>query len=319
MHFTRASAINWDAYARNVESNARVMRELVARRICNELQRAADAYAALDISNETLDSQLNGSTSIMKIAQFPLVRQHQQRDLKGTAVGNAENPIVVRLNSVVIAEFDGSGNQSNGTYYRVINYNLGYVQFVDQAGSPVTPSAAAGADDISYSYATNVEKFDLDNGSTEIGKHLNGLIRAIGSRKALMLSDRFITPNFALMSPTMNNTYTNADNFEAQTKRDGSNTNNDGDLDMVKGISSFGTNAPGIDLGDERTILGQRGTMTYTIAKPFVTGQPFEAVDSNGNAIGKKQAYGEEYSAIKVPTPIRNRLTSVLAYSFTGR
>jgi len=319
MHFTRASAINWDAYARNVESNARVMRELVARRICNELQRSADAYAALTISNETLDAQLDGSTSIMKTVEFPLVRQHQQRDLKGTAVGSPENPIVVRLNSVVIAEYDGSGNQSAGNYYRVINYNLGYVQFVDESGVAVTPASAAGADDISYSYATNVEKFDLDNGSTEIGKHLNGLIRAMGSRKALMLSDRFITPNFALMSPTMNNTYTNADNFEAQSKRDGSDTNNDGDLDMVKGIASFGTNAPGIDLGDERTILGQRGTMTYTIAKPFVTGQPFEAVDSNGNAIGKKQAYGEEYSAIKVPTPIRNRLTSVLAYSFTGR
>ena len=59
--------------------------------------------------------------------------------------------------------------------------------------------------------------------------------------------------------------------------------------------------------------------MTYTIAKPFVTGMPFEAVDSNGKPTGKKVAYGEEYSAIKVPTPIRDRMTSVIAYSFTGR
>jgi len=319
MHFTRASAINWDAYARNVESNARVMRELVARRICNELQRAADAYNAVDILNEDLDAQLTGSVSTVKTAQFPIVRQHQQRDLKGNAVGAAENAITIQLNGVAINEYNGTNTQSAGTYYRVTNYNLGYVQFVSELGAAVTPAATAGADDISYSYATNVEKFDLDNGSTEIGKHLNGLLRAVGNRKALMSSDRFVLPNFGLMSPTLNNTITNADNFEAQSKRDGSNTNNDGDLEMVKGVSSFGTNAPGIDMGDERMILGQRGVLTYTIAKPFVTKQPFEAVDSNGNAIGKMQAYGEEYSAIKVPTPIRNRLTSVLAYSVTGR
>jgi hypothetical protein len=51
MHFTRSSAINWDAYARNVESNARVMRELIAMRICNELQRSADAYGAVEVTN----------------------------------------------------------------------------------------------------------------------------------------------------------------------------------------------------------------------------------------------------------------------------
>lgn len=319
MHFTQRSQINWDAYARNVESNARVMRELVARRICNELQRSADAYAALTITNEDIDAQLDGATHTIKTAQFPIVRPHQQRDLKGNAVGSAENPITVRLNGSAISEYDGTGNQANGTYYRVINYNLGYIQFVDQAGSAVTPSSTAAADDVSYSYATNVEKFDLDNGSVDIGKYLNGMLRAVGNRKALMSSDRFVSPNFMLMSPTLNNTITNADNFEAQAKRDGSNTNNDGDLEMVKGIPAFGTNAPGIDLGDERLIMGERGTMTYTIAKPFMTKQPFEAVDSNGYAIGKMQAYGEEYSAIKVPTPIRNRLTSVLAYSASGR
>lgn len=319
MHFTRASQINWDAYARNVESNSRLMRELVVRRICNELQRAADAYGAVGVSNENLDAQLDGSTSTIKTAQFPIVRPHQERDLQGNAVGSAENPITVRLNGSAINEYDGSGTQSAGTYFRVTNYNLGYIQFVDETGSPVTPSSTANPDDVSYSYATNVEKFDLDNGSTELGLHLNGLLRVFGNRKAVMAQDRLVLPDFMLMSYTLNNTASNANNFEADSKRNGTDTDAMGDLQAVKGVPAFSSNAPGVDMGDERAILGQRGTLTYTVAKPFVTGQPFEAVDGNGFAIGKKQAYGEEYSAIKVPTPIRNRLTSVIAYSASGR
>ncbi len=320
MHFSRASAINWDAYARNVESNARIMRELIVRRICNELQRAADAYGAVAVSNEAFDTQLDGATvSTIKTALFPIVRPHQQKDLQGNNVGSVENPITVRLNGAAIQEYDGSGTQPAGTYYRITNYNLGYVQFVDETGSPVTPPNSAGADDISYSYATNVAKFDLDNGATEIGQHLNGLLRTFGARKAVMAQDRFVVPDFMLMSYTLNNTATNANNFEADSKRNGTDTNGQGDLEAIKGIPAYATNAPGVDLGDERAIIGQRGTLTYTIAKPFVTGQPFEAVDAQGKPTGQKQAYGEEYSAIKVPSPIRNRLTSVLAYSFSSR
>lgn len=320
IHFSRASQINWDAYARNVESNARVMRELVVRRICNELQRAADAYLPGTITNENLDSQLTGSASTIKTAQFPIVRPFQQRDLQGNAVGSPENPITVRLNGVAISEYDGSGTQSAGTYYRVTNYNMGYVQFVNQAGTPVTPSSTGNADDISYKYATNVVKFDTDvPGGSTLEKHLNGLLRKVGAQKAMMNADRYIAPDFLLMSPILNDTISNAEQFVSSLKRDGSNTNGQGDLEAIKGIPAFGTNAPAIDLGDERIIMGQRGTLTYTVAKPFVTGEPFEAVNSAGKPTGQKQAYGEEYSAMKVPTPIRNRLTSVLAYSVTGR
>ena len=320
MHFSRASQINWDAYARNVESNARVMRELIVRRICNELQRAADAYSPVAGANEAIGTQLDGATGTIKTANYPIVRPHQERDLKGSTIGSPENPITVRLNGSAISEYDGSGTQAAGTYYRVTNYNLGYIQFVDETGAPATPPNSAGADDISYSYATNVEKFDLDNGTVELATHLDGLLRAVGSRKAVLANDRFVVPNFQLMSYTLNNTITGARSFEAQAKRSGSDTNNDGDLEMVKGIPAFSTNAPGVDLGDERVLIGQRGTLTYTVAKPFTTGEPFEVTDATtGQPTGQKQAYGEEYSAIKVPTPIRNRLTSVLAYSFSAR
>ena len=319
MHFTRASAINWDAYGRNVASNARFMRELIVRRICNELQRSADAYSATAVANEGLDAQLTGAKSIVKTANFPIVRPHQQRDLKGTAVGALENPIVVRLNGAAIAEYDGSGTQAPGTYYSIINYNLGYVQFVDESGTPATPPNAAGVDDISYSYSTNVEFFDMDDPGSDIGLHLNGLLRAFGDRKTLMAQDRFVVPDFMLMSYTLNNSVTNANNFEADSKRNGTDTTSQGDLATVKGVGAFSTNAPSVDLGEERAIIGQRNVMTYTVAKPFVTGQPFEVTDANGYATGQKQAYGTEFSAMKVPTPIRGHLTSLIAYSVTAR
>lgn len=318
MHFTRASAINWDAYARNVASNARFMRELIVRRICNELQRSADAYGAVAVADEAFDTQLDGATSRIKTSAYPIVRPYQVRDLKGTAVGNPENPITLTLNGTVISPYDGSGEQAAGTYYRVSNYNLGYIDLVDETGALVTP-ADTGVNTISYSRASNVTFFDLDNGTVELDVYLNGLLNAVGDAKAMMNQDRFVLPDFQLMSATLNNTASKARAFEAQAKRAGTGTTNDGDLDMIKGIPSFATNAPAVDLGDERILLGQRGTLTYTVAKPFVTGDPVEAVDANGKLIGKKQAYGEEYSAIKVPVPIRNRLTSVIAYSSSGR
>lgn len=320
MHFSRTSGIDWDAYARNVESNARFMRELVVRRICNEIQRSADAYLAADITTEAIDSQLDGSTvSTIKTAQFPIVRPHQQRDLQGNAVGTEENPITVRLNGAAIGAYDGSGTQAAATYYRVTNYNLGYIQYVDEAGVPVTPADAAGADDVSYSYATNIAKVDTDVGSLTVEKRMNDVLRTVGARKAILNADRFINPDFMLMSPVLNDGITNAEQFYTSNKKAGTDQTEAGDLETIKNIPAWATNAPNVDLGDERIIMGQRGTTTYTVAKPFQTGMPFEAVDSNGVPTGQKQAYGEEYSAIKTPTPIRNRLTSVLAYSSSGR
>jgi hypothetical protein len=319
MHFSRVSAIDWDAYGRNVASNAQFMRELIVRRICNTLQRAADSYLSATVIEEDYSEQLDGATvSIIKTTQFPIVRQYQQRDLQGNAIGNPTNPIVVKHNNFPISEYDGTGNQAAGTYYRITNYNLGYVQFVSEAGAPVFPGNLANTH-ISYSYATNIAKFDLDNGSVEMETHLNGLLRVVGRRKAIMADDRFVRPDFMLSCETLNDTITNAKQFTESGKKSGTDTTTQGDLSAIKGIPAWSTNAPSTDLGSERLIIGQRGTLTYTIAKPFETGAPFEVVDAQGKPTGQKQAYGEEYSALKVPDVLRNRLTSVIAYSASGR
>ena len=320
IHFSSVSNLNWDAYGRNVESNARVIRELAASSIANNIQRNADMFGAVAITGEDISSQLSGSKSTIKTESFPLVAQHQEKNIRGDTIGELQNAIVIKINGQTIPEFDGTGNQAAGTYYYISNYNLGYVSFVNKSGTPVTPTHSSGATEISYTTSTNIVKFDLDiPPGADVEKHLNGLLRKIGERKSFMQTNRFIQPDFMLMSPILNDTCTNAEQFAAERNRNGSNTDSSGDLETIKGVPVFGTNAPGIHLGNERIIMGVRGTTSYTIAKPFVMGKPFEAVDTEGNPTGHKLAYGEEYAAIHTPPPIRNRYTSVIAYSVTAR
>ncbi len=317
--FSRSSLIDWDAYGRNVESNARLMRELVARRVANELQRSADAYSPTVRSAENIASQVDGSHSLIKTAYWPIVRPKQVRDLQGSAVGSAVNPITVVLNTVTLAEYDGTGAQTAGTYWKVESYNLGLIRLVNQAGVAQTPTASTTTT-ITYSSANNVSKFDLKlPASTALEDHLNGALRTIGARKAIMSADRYLMPDFQLMSPVLNDILTNSRQFTESGMTAGATLTGAGDLATVKGIPAFGTNAPGIDLGDDRIIMGARGTLSYVVVKPFLTGTPFEAVNSAGLPTGERIAYGEEFNAIVVPTPIQYRLTSVIVYDSDAR
>jgi hypothetical protein len=317
--FSRTSDIDWDAYARNVDSNARLMRELVARRVANEMQRSTDAYSPTTRTAESVTVQLNGANSLLKTTYWPIVRPLLLRDLQGNAISTTANPITVVINSTAVNPYDGTGTQAAGTYYVVENYNLGFIRLVNQAGTPVTP-ANTGTNTVTYASANNLVKYDLKlPAGVALEDHLNGALRAIGARKAMMSGDRYIMPDFQLMSPMLNDSLTNARQFTESSQVAGAGLSNVGDLATVKGIPSFGTNAPNIDLGDERIILGQRGTLAYVIVKPFETGQPFEAVNSNGLPTGERIAYGEEYNAIHVPSPINNRLTSVILYDSDAR
>lgn len=317
--FTRANTlIAWDAWGRNIASNARAIRELMQRRIANEMQRNADAYSVIAVAAENIQPQANGVRTTYKTAQFPIVRPHQDRDLKGNAVGSAQNPITVTYDGNVITEWDGSGTQAAGTYYRVTNWNLGFFQLVTQAGVPVA-ALAADTFTIGYAYTTNIVKVDLKlpAGVTR-EKHLNKLLQAIGARKALLSAERFVQPNFALCSPVLHNTVSDAEQFDWGAHRPDSGVTSVGTLTPVKGIPVWDTNAPSIDLGDERILLGRRGDFRYTIAKAFSIGAPVEQ-QINGKFVGKKMAYGEEYSSLKVPTRLREGYTSIIAYDSDAR
>ncbi|UOG91528.1 MAG: hypothetical protein L3K52_15205 [Candidatus Thiothrix sulfatifontis] len=313
IHFSQASGINWDAWGDSIATNARVIRELISLRITNEMQRAADSFNAVHVTGEAFTASADG---VIKTAQFPIVRPHQARDLQGNAIGNPENPLVITINGTAIPYFINKKDLPAGTYWTFSNINLGYIQLVNQLGQ-VTGDGSEGT--ISYSTATNLFKFDIQAPvGTKYTHHLNDLLTAIGDRKAVLSGQRYARPDYAVMSYMLNNEVTKAEQFVASMRRDGTATTLQGDLDMVKGLPVFDTNAPG-DFGDMRILLGQRGLTGYTIAKPYSMGAPFEATDSNGYPTGEKIAYGEEYSAIHTPKPVRNRYTSVLVYDSTTR
>lgn len=319
MHFTRSSQINWDAYGRNVASNARLVREIVARKITNEMVRAADSYGAITIKNEDVAAQLDGATSMIKTLKFPVVQAKQTYSLKGDAVGNATNPISVSLSGNTLDEYSADIDQASGTYWKLTSANLGYIALVDQDGNAKKPAASATCS-ISYDYTTNIKVFDLGVPSgVALEDHMDGLLRAVGSRKAYLSGTHFVQPDFMLMSPTVNDMATNARGYTANAARQGSRLNASGDLEMIKGLPAFSTNAPGSQLGDSRILIGQAGTTTYSVAKAFMTGQPFEAVDSQGRPTGQKIAYGEEYSSVHTPKSISRYYTSVLAIDLTNR
>lgn len=318
MFFSRASAINWDALGRTVESNSRYFSELVARRCTNEWIRNVDAFGAAASGTDTLTAQVNGTRNVFKTTHWPIVRPFQQRNLQGGAIGSVENPVTVTLAAAALTEYDGSGTQANGNYWQIVNSNLGTLRIVNQAGVVQTP-ANETALVVTYSYATNVQKFDLDLGALTRAQRMDGLLDAIGDRRALMADDRYVSPDFLLMCNTLNNLGASAQTFAANFQRAGASNTLQGDLANLRGLPAFSTNAPSTDLGDERILIAQRGQLKMRIAKTFVLGQPFEVVNANGLALGKKGAYGEEYSSLKVPPTTRNRGTSVIAYSATGR
>lgn len=317
--FSANSPLDWDSISRNIESNARLIRELIVRRIANEMQRAADSFSATVGVVTDIAAQLTGSVSLVKTSSFPIVRPKTVFDISGLQIGDTKNPITVVLNAVEVAPWNGTGTQSAGTYYVVENYNVGLVRFVDETGDAVTPTAT-GACTITADVATNCTLFDLKIPSgVEYEDHLNGLLHAIGARKALMSSSRFVVPDFMLMSPVLNDICTNARSFVYSQKRAGSGLSAGGDLQSIKSISAYATNAAGVDLKDERILMGAGGTATYAIAKPFETGQPFEMFGSDMRPNGVKIAYGEEYSAIHIPTALAGRLTSVIAFDSDAR
>lgn len=318
-HFSQYAAINWDAMGRNVESNARFMQELLNYRLCNSLQRNSDMFGAVAVASESHTAQCNGTRNVFKTTNFPIVRPHQDRNLQGSAVGSAEAAFTPVLASVTLAEYDGTNTQSAANYFQITDYNLGYYRVVNQLGVVQTPANATTLV-TSYSYATNVVKWDMDIPTgVETETHYDSLLHAFGARKAVLLDDRYVKPSYALMSNTLHNLIMQARSFTANGARPGISADSAGDLEMIRGVPAYGTNTPGIHLGDSRILIGQRKALKYTISKPYMLGQPFEMVNGSGVPVGKKQAYGEEYSSLKMPVPIRGYATSVIVYSVTAR
>jgi len=316
-YLTAGSIYNWDAVAENQRNASRVIGEDLERLIFNEVLHAADEYGAVAVTNENLELQADGTKKVFILANFPVVRPRAVYDLQGNQVGSTVNPITVSYNSVVLEEYDGSGTQPAGTYY-VLDYNLGEIYLVSEAGAIQTPADTV-AYTISYSYATNAYAFDTDVGSSAIDAHWDTFLYRYGLRKSVIEDQRYHMASFGLMSGTAMTQVEQAKQFGANSKRPGTDLMADGNLGRVKDVPNFKTSAPGLWMGDQRVIIGERGQTRLRMAKPWTMGDLENQKDSNGRFTGKKEAYGDQFIFLLTPTQLKRAYTSIVLYSATAR
>lgn len=316
-YLTSARLINWDAVAENQRNASRIVGEDTEQMIFNEILHSADEYGAQEVADEDLEPQADGSAQVFVLANWPVVRPRSIFDLQGNQIGNTVNPITVTYDGVVRAEYDGTGNQAAGTYY-VLDYNLGEIHLVDETGAVITP-ADATAYTISYSYSTNVAKFDMDEGTDEIDLHWNGYLYQFGLRKSEIEDARYHMADIALMSGTHRTQAEQARQFAANFRRPGTDLTADGNLGRIKDVPSFKTTAPGLWMGDQRAVIGERGTTRFRMLKGWTMGELENCRDESGNFTGEKEAYGDQFVALHTPTPLKRANTTLVTYSSSAR
>lgn len=315
-YLTGAGRIDFDATAENVRNASRIIGEDLERLILNECVNAGDEFA-VSAGNDTLTATVNGTNKVFVTSNFPVVRPRKVFDLQGNQVGTTVNPIVVTLNSVVRQEYDGSGTQSAGTYY-TMDYNLGEIRFVSETGASVTPTNAWPLV-VTYSYTTNVTKFDTDLGSLKVGEKWDDFIYRYGLRRSVLEDQRFYRANFGLMSGTVHEQVLLANQFAAINDRGQTSVSGAGDLGSIRSVPNFKSFAPGLQLGDTRVLIGERGNTRFRMAKPWQMGELQDQKDVNGRFTGKKEAYGDQFIFLHTPSQLKGCYSSVVLYSATGR
>lgn len=315
-YLTGNGQIDWDAVAENARNATRIIGEDSERMIFNEILQASDQYGAVSVTGEAV-ATADGTKTIFPLAHFPVVRPKKIYDLQGNQVGTTLYGVVVKDNGTALTEYDGTGTQVAGLYY-TMDYNLGEAHCVNQLGVPTAPTAthAITAD---YTYATNVYAFDTDLGSAAVDAHWDTFLYRYGLRKNVIESDRFHMANFGLMSGTIRTQIEQARSFIESGARNGTNLDAQGNLGMVKDVPNFRTTAPGLYMGDQRIVIGERGQTRFRMMKPWAMGQLQDQRDANGRFTGKKEAYGDQFVLLHTPTQLKAAYTSLVLYSATAR
>lgn len=315
-----ASPIDFDPMAENIRNIVRIVGEDTEAINFNELVFSADEVGAVAF-NDTLTAQCNGTNSVFVTSAFPVVRPRQAYDLQGNAVGSPTNPLVVTYDGTVRAEYvlpaDGSALAA-GIYY-VMDWNLGEFRLVNQAGVVQVP-AAAKVLTVQGFRSTNRAVFNTDAvGGENIRDRYDRLLIEIGNRKVVIENDRYYSANFALMSGALDNALTQAESFRANSSRVATGLAADGSLGFTKGIPTFNPTAPGLVMGDNRIIVGERGNTRFRMVKAFSMNEPQPARNAAGLFTDQQEGYGTQYIVSHTPTQLKNSLTSIIVYSATGR
>lgn len=315
-----ASPIDFDPLAENIRNIIRIVGEDTEAINYNELVFSADEAGAVAF-NDTLTAQCNGTNAVFVTSQFPVVRPRQAYDLKGNAVGSPTNPLTITYDSAVRAEYalpaDGSALAA-GIYY-VMDWNLGEIRLVNQAGVVQVP-ANAKALTVAGFRATNRALWSSDAVVSEsIKDRYDRLLIEMGNRKVVIENDRYYTANFALMSGALDNALTQADSFRANSARVATGLSADGSVGFTKGVPTFNPSAPGLVLGDTRIMLGERGNTRFRMCKAFAMNPPEQARNAAGLFTDQQEGFGTQYIVSHTPTQLKNSLTSIIVYSEAGR
>jgi len=315
-YLTGNGQLDWDATAENARNASRIIGEDSERLIFNEILNASDQYAVTSVTDQAV-ATADGTKTIFALDSFPVVHPKLIYDLQGTQVGSTLYGIVVKSNAVARTEYDGTGTQVNGLYY-TMDFNLGEIHFVDELGVPEAPTNTH-AILCSYTYTTNVYKFDTDQGSVATDLFWDSLLYRYGLRKNVIESDRYHMANFGLMSGTIRTQIEQARSFIESGARNGTALDAEGNLGPVKNVPNYRTTAPGLYMGDQRIIIGERGQTRWRMMKPWAMGQLQDQKDSNGRFTGKKEAYGDQFVVIHTPTQLKSAYTSMVLYGAAAR
>ena len=313
-YLTASGTLDWDTVSENARNATRIIGEDTERLIFNEASRASDEYSVATVTAEAT-ATANGTNKIWPLGNFPVVRPRKVYDLQGNQVGATQNPVTITLAGGAVTEW--SLGVGAGTYY-VLDYNLGEIRFVNAAGALITPTNGQTIVS-SYSYTTNVQKWDMDLGSLKTDEKYDDLLYRIGLRKSVIEDQRYYQANMQVMSGTVQSAVEQARQFSANYSRPGTDLSMDGNLGRIKGIPAFKTSAPGLWMADQRIVIGQRGLTRFRMMKPWAMGQLQDQRDASGRFTGKKEAYGDQFVVLHTPTPLKAGYTSIALYSSSAR
>ncbi len=308
--------VNWDVVAENARNAIRIIGEDGEKLIADELLNAADQYASTDVAGEATATG-DGAKKTFVLDNFPVLRPKKIYDLQGNQVGSTLYPVTVTVGGAAKTEYDGTGTQAAGLYWSM-DWNLGELTFVSELGVPTAPANAA-AIVTSYTYTTNVYKFDTDLGALKAKEKWDDFLYRYGLRKSVIEDQRFYKANYGLMSGTVMTMVEQAETFGANSARPGTDLAITGNLGRIKDVPNFKFYAPGLAMADQRVLVGERGLTRWRMAKAWSMGQLQDQKDANGRFTGKKEAYGDQFIFLHTPTPLKAGLTSIVLYSGTAR
>ncbi|MDO3680630.1 hypothetical protein [Paenibacillus ehimensis] len=323
---------NYDVLARNLANLATRFNRVIDQRLSLEMLHVSDEYEAKMVTNEAVAAaEMTAATPGTNVpigSNATWIVSLLTRYASGS-VGKQVPPIVRprkkvwldttgRKQSATVNDFiakKGATTLNRGTWDPVLGKISNGDYAVDWENGKVYFAASAGLDNstnrpvISYSYATNVNFFDLTIPASLVdnpARYYNRLLERIDYQKAYMgAAPRYVTPDFAIGSLNAMVNFKTAELFYKWASPEGTS--------LLKGEMWFATRA-GLNLGeinapwaagDQRILIGKTGATRYGVGSPLQMEGPEPYFDKNSMQItSAKQYYATQQSVIATPLVI---------------